>query len=155
MRNLSRLILLFLIPTSLFGQTLGTPTSEFQTKPGKVSHGSFQIQNNSNQPLMFTAEPFSVLVFMGRPIYRPLDSGVTVELSQMSSRLSPKEVRRLDYKASCAALPCMIGVKVTMSAGHTTDGLALHIVMSHFAYLAQSKHPREDVLTAAGLLQKK
>jgi hypothetical protein len=146
---------LFLFALAASAQTIAPPTAEFNTKPGKTSRGSFQTQNNSLQAVAFTIESYSVTVDARGPQYHPLDPGVKVELSSTSGRLGPKQIFTTDYRISCDSLPCAVAIKTGMVTGHTKDGMQVRIILSHFAYLAQSKHPRQDILMAAGLMQKR
>ena len=153
--NIKKFFLFLLFASAAHAQTLAPPTAEISAKPGKVSHGSFQIQNNALQPVAFTAEYYTVAFDPRGPRYQPIDAGVAVELSQSSGRLGPKEIHRIDYKISCRALPCAVAIKVGMVTGKTKDGMQVRIILPHFVYLAQSKSPRRDILMAAGLIQKK
>lgn len=152
--NQKLLVLFLLFASAAHAQTIAPPTAEISTKPGKISRGSFQIQNNALQPVAFTAEYYSVAFDPRGPHYQPVDASVTVELSQSSGRLGPKEIHRIDYKISCRVLPCAVAIKVGMVTGRTKDGMQVRIILPHFVYLAQSKRPRQDILTAAGLIQK-
>ena len=143
---------LFLLTLAAGAQTIGTPIAEFTTKPGKISRGSFQIQNDQLQPVAFTIESYSISFNNQKLNYRALDAGVKVELSQTSGRLGPKEIRRFDYKISCDSIPCTVGIQTGLVIGRTKDGMQVRIILPHLAYLNLSKHPRQDTLTVAGIL---
>ena len=152
---MKRLLVILLFASAAHAQTLAPPTAEYNTKVGKVSHGSLQVQNDSLQPVAFVVESYSVTLDAQGPHWHALDPGATVDLSQSSGRLGPKQQIKIDYRASCSVLPCMLAINVGMVKGHTTDGFQVRTILVHFAYLAQSKKPRQEILIAAGLMQKK
>ena len=152
---MKKFFIFLLFASAAHAQTIAPPTAELSAKPGKSVRNSFQVQNDALQPVAFVIESYSVTFDSPGPHYHALDPGMVVETSQSSGRLSPKEIHRIDYKISCLALPCAVAIKTGMVTGHTKDGLQVRTILNHFVYLALSKHPRQDILMAAGLMQKK
>jgi hypothetical protein len=132
------------------GQAVGPITADCSPK----CSGSYQIQNQSLVPMQFTVETFTLHFSKTGPIRSALESSVSVRLSQSSGRLGPKEVRRIDYQIRCAVLPCVVQFENAFSAGHTANGIAVKIALSHTVYVdSKAKDARKRILTAARLFK--
>lgn len=135
------------------GQTIGPLISEFNIKPGKTARGSFKVQNNSLTPTSFVVEADDLtLDKYGRHV-DPLTPSEHVIVTPSSGRLGPKEIREIEFKIVCDT-QCNILFRTGMVTGRTTQ-LLVKVWLDHIAYLAQSKHPREDAMANAGLIAKK
>src|SRR5258708_20445949 len=117
---------LFILAAAASAQTIAPPIAEFRAKPDKSVSGSFQIQNNELAPVAFTVESYRLTFESQQVHFQLLDSGMNISLSQTSGRLGPKEIRRIDYRISCAVVPCQAAIKVGFITGHTRQGVAVH-----------------------------
>lgn len=130
------------------GQTISPVVSEY----GKKANGSFVMKNNGLQAQTVTVTVRSFSVGASTPTLRPLDASVHVDLSEMSARVQPGQDHEFTYRITCDAYPCPVMFLVGITNGHTADGLAVRLVLSHAVYLCQrAKNCRADLLRAAGV----
>lgn len=122
---------------------------------GKKCTGSFTVRNDQLKPVAFTVESYSTQFTTGasRPMPVPVRAGTTVQLSETSGRLGPKEVRQIDFKISCAQLPCGLTFLTGMITGHASDGLAVRLILPFSVYACdKAKGCRLRILAAAKII---
>ena len=74
--------------------------------PGKKASGRIEYYNDSLQPLNVTLEAKSFTVSpTGEISYRPLDSDIHLNLSEMSFRVPPRQSHYVFYRAWSEKLP--------------------------------------------------
>jgi hypothetical protein len=123
---------------------------------GKKANGSFTMKNNGLQAQIVTVQVMSFSVGASAPALRPLDAGVNVDLSEMSARVQPGQDHEFTYRITCDVYPCPVMFLVGITNGHTADGIAVRLVLSHAAYVCERvKNCRADMLRAAGVEVKK
>ncbi|MGH9505058.1 MAG: hypothetical protein ACRD20_19565 [Terriglobales bacterium] len=146
------LILMFLFAVPAFAQSVSPVVSEY----GKKARGEFSVTNVGILPMSTTVESysFSINPVTGQSVYRPLDPGVEVELSEGSARISPKEEHAFLYSVKCANLPCAVSFLTGSIVGRTTEGFALRLILNHNVYLCQKANGcRASVRKANGLTE--
>jgi hypothetical protein len=75
-----------------------------------------------------------------------------MELDGMAARLGPQGAHTFSYKMHCEHMPCTVTLYAAMVVGHTTDGMALRVLLPHVVYVCEKqKNCRADVRKAAGL----
>jgi len=98
--------------TTVFAQSIQPVIVEYIEK----GEGKFELTNNTLTPMAVVLEPKSFNITPdGRGVYRPLDSGIHVELSTMSLRLEPKQTYYIFYKAKAEVLPAWFTVYAVFS----------------------------------------
>jgi hypothetical protein len=134
MKKAIALIVLGLIGNAAAAQTVSPLIAEF----GKKISGDFTVSNNALTPQAVTIEAFSFGADKdGKPIYRALDSGIAVRLSETSARLGPKASRSIHYQITCVAYPCEVAIFADFVGLHTTNGIALSIHVPHVVYACE------------------
>jgi hypothetical protein len=151
--KLKTLLLLYAFLLLASGCLCQTVSPVVQECGGKKCSGQFTVTNNTLGALMVSVEPLSFsLTSASKSVLRPLDAGITVRLSEMSARLSPKESHIFEYHIQCAALPCLVQFNSYMVVGHTTDGIAVRLALPEVVYYCQKeKNCRQSVRLAAGI----
>ena len=120
---------------------------------GRKCAGSFTVSNSGVQPVTVTVEPFSFgLAPDGHSLFRALDKAADVTLHETSARVGPQADHTFDYSIQCAAAPCQVALVTAMVVGHTTEGIAIRLVVPHIVYQCdKAKGCRANVRKAAGL----
>lgn len=141
-------LLPILFASALHAQTVSPVIAEC---PRKCS-GSFTVTNNGIEPMPTIIDLYSVSFANGKPVNAPLTASEHVRLSETSARIPPKGAHEFDYRITCDVLPCQIGIAANMGHGHTSDGLAVRLVIITAVYVCEkSKGCRDNVRHAAGL----
>jgi hypothetical protein len=111
------------------------------------AEGRFQLTNNTLVPMAIVLEPKSFSIGPdGKATFRPLDPGIHLELSTMSSRLEPQQTYYVFYKARTATLPEWFTVYAVFSPIRKEEGLKVRIMLPHTVYLYQKKPiPKEAI----------
>jgi P pilus assembly chaperone PapD len=121
---------------AVHAQTIAPVVVEYK---GKAS-GRFQITNNGLTPMAVVLEPESFGVGLdGRPIYRPLDPTIHIDLSTMSFQIGPKQSYLVFYKAHADVLPAWFTLYSILTSPQPENGLKLRIMLPHTVYLYQPK----------------
>ena len=142
---------LCLLTLATCAQGISPLVSEFNVKPGKAAHGSFYVQSNLLTPVAYVVEANKlVLDKTGRHV-EPLSPSERITISSVSGRLGPKEVHEVDFTIVCDSA-CNILFRTAMVTGKTSNGFLTKVWLDHAVYIAQSKHPRQDALLAAGVI---
>lgn len=140
-----------LAPTA-YNQTVSPITAQY----GRKANGSFQIQNNTVQPMVVSLEVYSFSLDSKGQHFRKLDDSTHVTLSETSARLSPKEIHEFTYRMVCQTAPCEVSILSGMIVGKTQEGIQVRLVLPHSVYMCEkAKRCREQILQDAGLLAKK
>src|ERR1700684_2025914 len=96
--------------------------SEFTTKPGKVSRGTFFVQNNQLTPVAVIIEVGGMVKTEQGLRYMPIDpTACRVDLSSTGARLGPKESREFSYHIQCFRLPYEVSFQIGMILGKTSS----------------------------------
>lgn len=130
------------------GQTVSPIVVEYEGK----AEGRIELRNGTIHPLNVILEPQSFSVDSdGRMIMRPLDAGVTLELSEMSFRIPPGQSRYVFYKASAATLPAWFTVYAYFRGPRHESGLDVQVELPHtvLLYGADAGEAREAELVDA------
>jgi hypothetical protein len=129
-------------------QTISPIISEYR----QSADGSFQVRNETLAPFAVVLEVRSFTVNDdGDPLYRPLDSGVIVELSSKSFRVPPHRAFTVFYRAHSAKLPAWFTIYANIQGRPAAPGLQLLIRLPHTVYLLTKSAPSrsEIVLSSA------
>jgi hypothetical protein len=122
-------------------QTISPVIQEYQQK----ADSRFQIYNDVEIPLTVTLEPYSFSVDSnGSPTFRPLDSGINVQLSATSFRIQPKQTFYVFYKATAEKLPAWFCIYATVTGPTAQNGLKLAFRLPHTVYLLDKKTLERD-----------
>ena len=123
---------------------------------GPKCSGEFTVSNLGLTPLVVTITAESFSPGPGGGTSRPLDSTVHVSLDSTSARISPKGSYTFGYKIHCDQLPCQIRFRPSMTAGKTSQGIQVRLILGHATYVCQkTRNCRIETLRAAGVIQAK
>lgn len=106
--------------------------------PGKKASGRIEYYNDSLQPLNVTLEAKSFAVSdTGNISYRPLDSGIHLDVSQMSFRIPPRQSHYVFYRAWSEKLPawCVLYAAFSGFRQRTPEGFMIQVQLPHTIYL--------------------
>jgi P pilus assembly chaperone PapD len=121
---------------SVHAQTISPVIVEYTGK----AEGKFQLTNDGLTPLAVVLEPSSFSVGLnGKPVFRPLDPTIHLDLSTMSFQLQPKQTYYIFYKAHADTLPAWFTVRAIFSGIQRADGAKVRIILPHTVYLYQKK----------------
>jgi hypothetical protein len=124
-----------------YAQTIQPLIAEYVVK----ADGKFEIANDTLTPMAIVLEPKSFSIAEdGRGIYRPLDPGIHVKLSDTSFLLQPKETSYVFYKVTADQLPAWFTVYASFSPIHPGEGLRVRVMLPHTVYLYQKKPIDKD-----------
>jgi hypothetical protein len=132
-RMIFMLAALMLAP-SCFAQKISPVISQFS---GKQARGQLTVTNNDllrPESVVIEAKSFSVVD--GKTIMRPLDSGVSIQLSQTSARLAPAGDAQIDYALRCAQ-DCAVVLLAEFSGLHITSGIAVGVALPNSIYFCK------------------
>jgi hypothetical protein len=120
---------------------------------GHKCSGQFAVTNNGLLPMTAVITSFSFSIVNAQPVFRPLDAGVVVTLSEQSTRIAPGDVHTFDYKIRCATLPCPVTFYATVTTGKPAEsGMLLKLALPHVVYVCEKEHNcRITMLKKAGL----
>jgi hypothetical protein len=112
----------------------------------KIS-GKFELTNDTLTPMAVVLEPKSFdLGPGGLGLFRPLDAGIHLELSNTSFILQPKESYYVFYKASADKIPAWFTVYAVFESIQKSPGLKVRIMLPHTVYLYQKKPLGRDAI---------
>jgi hypothetical protein len=124
------------LSAAMLAQTVQPVIVEYKGK----ADGKIALTNDTLQPMVVVLEPKSFSITpAGRGMFRPLDSGIHVELSSMSVKLQPKQTYYVFYKATADKLPAWFTVYATFSSPLHSDGLDVRMMLPHTVYLYQKQ----------------
>jgi hypothetical protein len=124
-----------------YAQTIQPVITEYVEK----ADGKFEVVNDTLTPMAIVLEPRSFSIAEdGRGVYRALDPGIHVKLSDTSFRLEPKQSYYVFYKATSDQLPAWFTVYAAFSPVHGGDGLHVRVMLPHTVYLYQKKPIDKD-----------
>jgi hypothetical protein len=130
-----------LAPVIALAQTIQPVITEYAEK----ADGKFEVANDTLSPMAIVLEAKSFSISAdGRGVYRALDPGIHVKLSDTSFRLEPKQSYYVFYKASADQLPAWFTVYAAFSPVHAGDGLHVRVMLPHTVYLYQKKPIEKD-----------
>lgn len=117
---------------------------------GGALSGSFDLTNDSLQPLVVTIEPKSFSIdASGKGEFRGLDPKIHVAFSERSLRLPPKSRRTVTYRASADVYPAWFSVYAMFHGLPKQNGVNVQLELPHTVYLLgdrkQSKVHNEDL----------
>lgn len=145
-------ILLFVITTSIAAAQGISPLAVECKNPCK---GSVTILNGGLKPMAVQIYARSAKPGPRGPVYRALDPGVEIDLSQDTMRVYPKSSYEVAYKLRCAQNPCTVGLLVEIVPARADNGLQTKIILNHMIYAnANGKNARKEAFLAAGLSSK-
>jgi len=103
---------------------------------GKRVHGKFELVNDQLMPVnvILEARSFSVTED-GDPVYRPLDSSVTLKLSEMSFRLPAEQARTIFFEARAESVPNWFTIYATFSGMPRRQGIDVEVELPHTVYM--------------------
>ncbi|MEO5619106.1 MAG: hypothetical protein ABIS67_15155 [Candidatus Eisenbacteria bacterium] len=102
------------------------------------AQGRFELMNEGLTPLNVVLEPKSFDVTQdGEPLYRPLDPGIHVRLSNMSLTIPPRQSRFVFYEASSDSVPQWFVITSKLSGFPRRNGLDMCVELPHTVYLVQ------------------
>lgn len=130
-------------------QTISPIIVEYHQK----GSGKILLTNNTLKPLVVVLQPESFSISPdGRAMYRPLDTGIHVELSTTSVRLMPQQQYYVFYKTSADSLPAWYTIYATFSPEHPGPGLTVRVMLPHTVYLLQKQPLAKDDVHAGPAL---
>jgi len=129
-------------------QTVSPIISEYTNS----ADGSFQVRNDTIAPFAVVLEVRSFTVNdNGDPMYRPLDAGISVDLSAKSFRVAPHRSYTVFYRAHAFKLPAWFTIYANIQGRPASPGLQLLIRLPHTVYLLTSSSPvRADIVVSQG-----
>lgn len=108
------------------------------------AEGRIELRNGTIHPLNVVLEPQSFSMDSdGRMVMRPLDTEVTLELSEMSFRIPPGQSRYVFYKASAATLPAWFTVYAHFRGPRHESGLDVQVELPHTVLLYRADGSEE------------
>jgi hypothetical protein len=126
------LLILPLLAAAANAQTISPVIVEY----AESARGSFEIRNDSFTPLTVILEPRSFSVDAdGKPLYRPLDSEIRLDLSTKSFRIGPQQTYTVFYRARAERLPAWFTIYATITGPTTPTGIKLVLELPHTVYL--------------------
>ena len=129
--------------TAGIAQTVSPVIVEYKVK----ADGRFALTNNTLTPMAVTLEPRSFSITPdGNGVYRPLDTGIHVQLSAMSARIDPGQTYYVFYKAKADTLPAWFTIYTTFSSLKRTGSLDVRILLPHTVYIYPKKQQSKDVV---------
>ena len=137
--------------SSLLAQTVRPLIDENVVKaPGKKASGRIEYYNDSLQPLTVTLEAMSFTVSStGNISYRPLDSDIHLNLSEMSFRIPPRQSHYVFYRAWSDKLPawCVLYAAFSGFRQRTPEGFMIQVQLPHTIYLLPKKRLKKGELS--------
>lgn len=116
-----------------FGQTVRPVIVEYS---GKRIHGKFDLVNDQLMPVNVILEARSFDVTEdGDPVFRPLDPGVKLKLSEMSFRLPAQQSRTIFFEARAESVPTWFTIYSTFSGMPRRQGIDLEVELPHTVYM--------------------
>ena len=118
--------------------------------PGKKASGRIEYYNDSLQPLNVTLEAKSFTVSAtGEISYRPLDSDIHLNLSEMSFRVPPRQSHYVFYRAWSDKLPAWCVLYAAFSGFHqrTPEGFMIQVQLPHTIYLLPRQRLKKGELS--------
>ncbi|HEU4724235.1 MAG TPA: hypothetical protein VFU59_02955 [Candidatus Eisenbacteria bacterium] len=114
-------------------QTVRPVIVEYQ---GKRVHGRFELVNDQLMPVNVILEARSFDVTEeGDPVYRPLDGGVKLKLSEMSFRLPAQQARTIFFEARAESVPTWFTIYATFSGMPRRQGIDVEVELPHTVYM--------------------
>jgi|HubBroStandDraft_6_1064221.scaffolds.fasta_scaffold591103_1 hypothetical protein len=142
------LLSLSLCASGAMAQTVSPVITELASKGTKPVTGSFTITNPGLVSITAVVEqPQSMTFTNGKPLFQPLDSGTTLELSQQSARIGARQSAQFWYKLTCRTKPCALTVYATITGAHVSNGMAIAIHLPHIIYVCEKqKNCRANII---------
>ena len=113
-------------------QTVSPVVVEYEGR----AEGRIELVNGTIHPMNVVLEPRSFgMSEDGRIELRPLDAGITLELSAMSFRIPPGQSRFVFYKASATVLPSWFTVYAYFRGPRHESGLDVQVELPHTVLL--------------------
>lgn len=120
---------------------------------GKKVHGKFDLVNDQLLPVnvILEARSFDVTE-SGEPVFRPLDPGLKLKLSEMSFRLPALQSRTVFFEARAESIPAWFTIYATFSGMPRRRGIDVEVELPHTVYmLAKQPLGETDVLVEAAV----
>lgn len=135
--DLAIFLFLVLAPWKASGQTISPVISEYR---GSQAEGAFQIRNGTLSPFTVVLRPMSFSVGPdGKANYRPLDTGISLQLSSNSFLVPPHRQFTVYYHVLAAHIPAWFTIYAAI-VPKTRDGrINLVIDLPHTVYLLNKK----------------
>lgn len=117
---------------------------------GKKASGRIEYYNDSLQPLNVTLEARSFTVSASGAIsYRPLDSDIHLNLSEMSFRIPPRQSHYVFYRAWSDKLPawCVLYAAFSGFRQRTPEGFMIQVQLPHTIYLLPRQRLKKGELS--------
>ena len=123
--------LLFAAPA--LAQTVRPVIVEYQ---GKRVHGKFDLVNDQLMPVnvILEARSFDVTE-SGDPVFRTLDPGLRLKLSEMSFRLPAQQSRTVFFEARAESIPAWFTIYATFSGMPRRRGIDVEVELPHTVYM--------------------
>lgn len=121
---------------TLSGQSISPAISEYKG----AAKSRFDIVNNTLVPVhvVLEAKSFSITPD-GKGLFRPLDPGIHLKMSDMSFHLEPQRTHYVFYSVTAEQLPAWFTVYATFAPVTKTQGINVHIQLPHTVYLYSKK----------------
>lgn len=145
--------LLLLLGSVAHAQTLSPPRSSFADCSKKACSGTIQFSNDGLKPMTFTLELAHVDVYQDGPKFTHLQEGESIDVSESSGRLGPKETREVDFKVRTSQPGHFtLSIMVVMRPPKADDGISVGLVLAHFVYggCKRASSCRDEILSASG-----
>lgn len=146
------ILILSLVATSASAQSISPLTQEFGKGKAK---SQFTVVNTTLTPDVVMIQP-RMLSFTpnGQMMIGELAPGVHVELSEMSTKLGPRQQHVFSYSISCLR-DCAVALFATFSNGQKVAGtgfqIAVHLPTSNYVCQDKAKGCRERLRKSWGL----
>ena len=124
-----------------------------------IATGSFRVLNRSLTDLAVTFQPRSLSWSRDGKMtnVRPLDNGISVQLSETSALVPIRSERAVSFKAICMSTPCYFDIfSVMRPVRKSGPGVSIAAAIGEGVYVCRSRveHCREDYWTLHGGLPK-
>jgi len=129
-------ILICFASTECHAQTISPVISECK---GPRCRGEIVLTNNQIVPLAAYIETQSLAASDGKVLYRHLDSGINIRLTNNSARLGPRQSYVIGYEITCREMPCVVNLGTVFQGLHTKEGLAVALHLGSVIYLCSDK----------------
>lgn len=122
--------------SAALAQTVSPVIVEYKVK----AEGRIDLTNNTLAPMAVVLEPKSFNIAPdGTGIYRPLDTGIHLQLSSTSFRIDPGQTYYVFYKAKSDTLPAWFTIYAVFSSVQHSKGLDVRMLLPHTVYIYPRK----------------
>ena len=125
---------------AVFGQEISPVVQQCSHR----CRGEFSVRSLGVVPIWVTLEPRTLEYVDGKPVMNVLDgTGIKLELSRKSVRISPAGSYRFSFKLDCGAKEnCAVEIFASMLVGRQ-DGVTIKLMLPEVVYSASTGKPSE------------